>query len=159
MAGRLLLSAVAVAAAAASVAAAAPSPSPRRGPELVIENAERGRTLRVPLHQGEVFSVVYQHSIYDQPVTEDFVVDQRGRIVLEAVTSPSAAVREYFGLTAPGERQAVVRPMREIVFRVAEGTPQRLRAGGVERSFLELGEHGDRLVMRAVLDAPRRARP
>ncbi len=92
---------------------------------------------------------MYQHSIYDQPVTEDFVVDERGRIVLEAVTSPSAAVREYFGITAPGERHVVVRPMREIVFRVAEGTPQRLRAAGVERSFLELGEHGDRLVMRA----------
>ena len=157
MAGRLLLAAVA--AATASIAATAPSASPPRGAKLVIENPERGRTLRVPLRQGEVFSVVYQHSIYDQPVTEDFVVDQRGRIVLEAVTSPSAAVREYFGITSPGERHAVVRPMREIVFRVAEGTPQRLRAGGVERSFLELGEHGDRLVMRVVLDAPRRARP
>jgi hypothetical protein len=139
---------LAAAAAATLVAAAPPSPS-RHAEELVLENAERGHTLRVPLRPGEIFSVVYQHSIYDQPVTEDFVVDDRGRIVLEAVESPSAAVREYFGLTAPGQRHAVVRPMREVVFRVAEGTPQRLRAGGVERSFLELGEHGDRIVMRA----------
>jgi hypothetical protein len=139
---------LAAAAAATLVATAPPSPS-RHAEELVLENAERGHTLRVPLRPGEIFSVVYQHSIYDQPVTEDFVVDDRGRIVLEAVESPSAAVREYFGLTAPGQRHAVVRPMREVVFRVAEGTPQRLRAGGVERSFLELGEHGDRIVMRA----------
>jgi hypothetical protein len=92
---------------------------------------------------------VYQHSIYDQPVTEDFVLDEEGRIVLQAVTSPSAAVREYFGITSAGDRHAMTRTMTEIVFRIATGTPQRLRAGGVERSFLELGDHGDRLVLRA----------
>lgn len=142
----LALAALALAA-AARAAAADPAPA-RPEVDLVIENAERGRTAHVHLRRGEVFSVVSQHSIYDQPVTEDFVVDERGRIVLEAVTSPSAAVREYFGITSPGDRHAVVRPMREIVFRVAAGTPQRLRAGEVERSFLELGRHGDRLVMR-----------
>lgn len=148
-----------LAAAAATLVAAAPSSPSQRAVDLVLENAERGRTLHVSLRPGEVFSVVYQHSIYDQPVTEDFVVDERGRIVLEAVESPSAAVREYFGLTSAGERHAVVRPMSEVVFRVAEGTPQRLRAGGVERSFLELGEHGDRIVMRAVPARSGQARP
>jgi len=69
--------------------------------------------------------------------------------VLQAVTSPSAAVREYFGITSAGERHTLPRTMPEIVFRIAAGTVQRLRAGGVERSFLELGEHGDRLVVRA----------
>jgi hypothetical protein len=134
--------------AAAGLAAAAPARAPR-GSDLVIENAARGKTLRVHLRPGEVFSVVYRHSIYDQPVTEDFVVDARGRIALRAVTSPSAAVREYFGITSAGERHAMTRTMPEIVFRIATGTPQRLRAGGVERSFLEFGEHGDRLVLRA----------
>src|SRR5215813_13009609 len=134
---------------AGALLAAALAAGPRGGGELVIENAERARTLRVQLRPGETFSVVYQHSLYDQPVTEEFVLDDQGRIVLLAVASPSAAVREYFGIIAAGERHAVVRTLGEIVFRVAEGTPQRLRAGGVERSFLELGEHGDRLVMRA----------
>ncbi len=88
--------------------------------------------------------------MYDAPVTEEFAVDERGELVLEAVSSPSAAVREYFGLTAAGERHAVVRVMREIVFRIAAGPPQRLRVGGEERSFLELGDHGDRIVLTAV---------
>ena len=145
--------------ASAVLAAGAPDGASGRGAELVIENAARGRTVRVSLRPGEVFSVVSQHSMYDQPVTEEFVVDQQGRIVLETVESPSAAVREYFGLTGPGARHAVVRAMREVVFRVAAGAPQRLRAGGVERSFLELGEHGDRLVMRAAPIVPGRARP
>lgn len=129
---------------AAAVPAAAEPP-----PEVLleIENTTRGRTTRVAIRAGEPFSITYQHSMYDQPVTEDFMVED-GRIVLQAVESPSAAVREYFGITGPGARHAVRRAMREIVFRVAAGTPQRLRTGGAERSFLELGEHGDRLVMR-----------
>ena len=40
--------------------------------------------------------------------------------------------------------------MEQIVFRVAMGTPQRLVLRGQERSFLELGDRGDRLVMRPV---------
>jgi hypothetical protein len=144
------LALVALLVVAASPASAAPPCTTRRaGRELLLENPERGTVLRVRLRPGEVFSVVYHHSIYDQPVTEDFVLDEEGRIVLQAVTSPSAAVREYFGITSAGERHAMARTMTEIVFRIATGTAQRLRAGGVERSFLELGEHGDRLVLRA----------
>jgi hypothetical protein len=143
------LALVALLVAAAGPNSAAP-PRTARGAkrELLVENPERGTVLRVRLRPGEVFSVVYHHSIYDQPVTEDFVLDEEGRIVLRAVTSPSAAVREYFGITSAGERHAMARTMPEIVFRIATGTAQRLRVGGVERSFLELGEHGDRLVLR-----------
>lgn len=117
---------------------------------LEIENAARGRTWRFPLRGGEVFSVVSRHSMYDQPVTEEFQADGRGRIVLRAVSSPSAAVLEYFGITGAGQRHPMRRTMPEVVFRIAEGAPQRLLLGGAERSFLELGDHGDRLVMRVV---------
>ena len=143
------LALVALLVAAAGLASSA-SPRTARGAlqELLVENPDRGTVLRVWLRPGEVFSVVYHHSIYDQPVTEDFVLDEEGRIVLQAVTSPSAAVREYFGITSAGERHAMARTMPEIVFRIATGTAQRLRVGGVEYSFLELGEHGDRLVLR-----------
>ena len=145
----LTLALVVLLVAADPASAPPPHPVPGGKRELVVENTDRGTVLRIPLRAGEVFSVVYQHSIYDQPVTEDFVVDEEGQIVLRAVMSPSAAVREYFGITSTGERKAMARTMPEIVFRIATGTAQRLRAGGVERSFLELGEHGDRLVMSA----------
>ncbi len=126
-----------------------------RGAVLELVNVERGRRLAVALAPGERFSVVSRHSMYDAPVTETFVVRADGRIQLRDVSSPSAAVREYFGLTAPGEDHAVERVLPEIVFRVAMGEPQRLRAGGTERSFLELGDPGDRIVMRARLPGPR----
>ena len=131
------------------VVAASPAIPGPAGRALLVENSDRGTVLRIRLGPGEVFSVVSQHSMYDQPVTEDFVLDEEGRIVLQAVTSPSAAVLEYFGITSAGDRHAMARTMNEIVFRIATGTPQRLRAGGVERSFLDLGEHGDRLVVHA----------
>jgi hypothetical protein len=149
---RLALLALALSGAAAALAApAAHRPAPRRSP-LVLElaNAARGRAIVIPIAPGEPFSVTYHHSMYEQPVTEEFVVGPEGELVLQAVSSPSAAVREYYGITAAGEVHALVRRMPEIVFRVAAGAPQRLTVGGVERSFLEVGEHGDRLVLRAV---------
>jgi hypothetical protein len=99
---------------------------------LELENAERGRALRAAVREGEPFSVVYHHSMYDAPVTEEFVL-AKGRVVLEAVSSPSAAAREYSGLAAAGERHRVAR----------------LRVRGETVSFLAVGEHGDRLVLRA----------
>ena len=120
----------------------------RQVPAIELENGARGTSVRIALPDTGRFSVVAQHSMYDQPVTEDFAVDSERGIVLTAVSSPSAAVREYFGIYIAGERHPMDRAMREIVFRVAAGTPQRLRVGGVERSFLQLGAHGDRLVMR-----------
>jgi hypothetical protein len=154
---RLLL-ALALAGAAATVAARAPlRAAPRSSPRvLALTNAERGREISVPIAPGEPFFVTYHHSMYEQPVTEEFVVDPEGAIVLRAVSSPSAAVREYFGITAAGERHPVVRVMAEIVFRVAAGTPQRLSVRGVERSFLEVGEHGDRVVLRSKILPERR---
>ena len=118
---------------------------------LQFENAARAQVVRMALPAEETFSVTYHHSIYEQPITEEFVVDADRRIVLIAVSSPSAAVREYFGITSAGTRHRMRRALgEEIVFRVAAGTPQRLTLGGIERSFLEFGSHGDRLVVRAV---------
>ena len=130
--------------AAAGLAAAALRPVA----VLEIANTSRGRTWRLPLAAGETFAVTSRHSIYDQPVTEEFRAGADGRLALRAVESPSAAVREYFGITAPGPRHAVERVLGQVAFRVAMGTPQTLRLGGRERSFLELGDHGDRLVLR-----------
>jgi hypothetical protein len=125
-----------------------------RSPALEVLNLERGRSWRFPLAAGGAFAVTAHHSMYEAPVTEEYAVAGDGRIALLAVESPSAAVREYLGLTGAGERQEVRRQMPEVVFRVAAGRAQRLAAGGAWRSFLEFGDHGDRLVLRAAAAAP-----
>src|SRR5512138_20464 len=101
------------------LALAGPAPAAAAGGAvLVLENARRGTRLEVPLAPGEAFSVVSRHSMYDAPVVETFAVLPDGRIALRAVASPSAAAREYLGITGAGERHAVARVLPEIVFRI-----------------------------------------
>lgn len=132
----------------AAVAIAAGAAAALRPVEVLEIEHARGR-VRLALAPGEPFAVVSHHSMFDAPVVEEFALDERGRIALRAVSSPSAAALEYLGISAGGERHPVERVMPEVVFRVAAGTAQRLVAGGAERSFLEFGDHGDRLVLRA----------
>lgn len=116
---------------------------------LEIENAARGRRWWLALPAGGGFALTSHHSMYDQPYTERFTVAGQ-TIALREVESPSAAVREYLGITGPGERHPAAREMPELVVRVAAGQAQQLRAGAAVRSLLAYGEHGDRLVLRPV---------
>jgi hypothetical protein len=113
---------------------------------LQVENAGAQRSFEVALAGGR-FAITYQHSMYDQPVTEEFEAEPDGTIRLLSVSSPSAAVREYFGLSGAGERHAMDRRFRELVFRIAAGPSQLLHTGSTDRSFLDFGAHGDRLVV------------
>jgi hypothetical protein len=115
------------------------------GSGLDISNGERCRRFELP--DGR-FAITYHHSMYDRPVTEEYAV--AGDILeLRSLHSPSAAVLEYFGITAPGANHAITRPLPEVVMRVAMGEPQVLQLGEVARSLREFGRPGDRIVMRA----------
>ena len=91
--------------------------------------------------------------MYDQPVTEEFAVSD-GMLELRRLESPSAAVLEYFGVTAPGETHTIIRRLPEIVMRVATGKAQVLRIGTTTRSLREFGRPGDRIVMHGAGTAP-----
>lgn len=121
-----------------------------RADGIDIINGERCRRFELP--DGR-FAVTYHHSMYDRPVTEEFVVSG-STLELRRLESPSAAVLEYFGVTAPGGSHAIVRRLPEIVMRVAIGEPQMLRFGDTARSLREFGEAGDRIVVRAAGAAP-----
>ncbi|MBM3390648.1 MAG: hypothetical protein FJY34_01550 [Betaproteobacteria bacterium] len=116
-----------------------------------IDVANGGRCHRLDLPDGR-FAVTYHHSMYDQPVREEFVV-RDGAIELRRLESPSAAVLEYFGVTAPGPTHARSRRLGEIVMRVATGEPQVLQLGATARSLREFGRPGDRIVIRAATGA------
>lgn len=117
---------------------------------LEIENAARKGRWRLALPSGGAFAITSHHSMYEQPYTERFAVDGEGHILLREVSSPSAAVREYLGITGPGERHPASRVLPELVLRVAAGEAQELTIGDRARSLLGYGAHGDRLVLRAV---------
>jgi hypothetical protein len=119
-------------------------------PVTVLEfgNAERGTFVRYHVEKGDAFSITYRHSIYGQPVVEEFTVGQAGELVLTGVRSDSGAVLEYFGFADSRPFHPMNRPMRTIVFRVAMEGAQTLNLGGRRISFLSLGDPGDRITVR-----------
>lgn len=114
---------------------------------LEFANTDKGRVSRLLVGADASFFVTYQHSIYGQPVTEEFLLFPDDSIVLTAVESASGAVLEYFGFADGAERHAMERRLEGVVFRIAAGEPQRITLGSRELSFLEFGERGDRLAM------------
>ena len=115
---------------------------------LEFENAGRGIVARYPVEAGDAFSITYQHSIYRQPVIEEFSVGPGGELVLTGVRSESGAVLEYFGFTDSRPFHVMNRPMRTIVFRVAVEGAQTLSLGDRRVSFSSLGDPGDRITVR-----------
>jgi len=115
---------------------------------LEFENAGRGIVARYPVNPGDAFSITYQHSIYREPVVEEFSVGPGGELVLTGVRSESGAVLEYFGFGDARPFHAMNRPMRTIVFRVAMEGAQTLTLGDRRISFLSLGDPGDRITLR-----------
>ena len=115
---------------------------------LEFENAGRGIVARYPVNTGEAFSITYLHSIYRQPVVEEFSVAPGGDLVLTGVRSESGAVLEYFGFSDSRPFHAMNRTMRTIVFRVAMEGAQTLTLGGRRIPFLGLGDPGDRITLR-----------
>lgn len=115
---------------------------------LEFENAGQGIVARYPVNTGDAFSITYLHSIYRQPVVEEFSVGPGGELVLTGVRSESGAVLEYFGFSDSRPFHAMNRPMRTIVFRVAVEGAQVLTLGDRRISFLALGDPGDRITLR-----------
>ncbi len=115
---------------------------------LRLENVDRGAVVRYAVGPGDRFAVTSIHSIYRQPVTEEFAVGREGEIVLTGVRSASGAVLEYFGFADSRPFHPMNRPMRTIVFRVAAGDAQELSIAGRRVPFLALGDHGDRIAVR-----------
>jgi len=115
---------------------------------LEFENAGRGVVARYAVNTGDSFSITYQHSIYRQPVVEEFSVGPGRELILTGVRSESGAVLEYFGFSDSRPFHAMNRPMRTIVFRVAMEGAQTLTLGGRRISFLGLGDPGDRITLR-----------
>ena len=115
---------------------------------IQFENDDRGTAAWYRVKTGESFSVTYIHSIYRQPVTEEFLVGPGGDLVLTGVRSESGAVLEYFGFSDSRPYHPMNRPMRAIVFRVAVDGAQVLEIHGRRIPFSDLGGPGDRITLR-----------
>jgi hypothetical protein len=113
-----------------------------------LENMDHPRAIRIRVSPSEPFSIFYIHSIYKEPVIEEFQVDKEA-IILKGVRTKSPAVLEYYGF----EDMKEFHPMNErlgavFIIRRGMGEGQGLIAKNRKIYLSEIGEKGDRIRLR-----------
>ncbi len=142
-------------------------------PTLRLEHRTTGRVLALlPVEQGAFLRLSYVHSVYDRPGVEEFVVESGG-LRLVRLTSPSAAVLEYYARPEPivrdGEGYAIhvvacargtacdpPAPLRRLSLLASIEGRRTLTYGGRELPLYQLAAPDGRIVL-TVESAPRMA--
>ena len=111
---------------------------------LYLGNKDRSKSCWIRVSASERFSIVYIHSIYQEPVVEEFQIDQ-GAIILKGVRARHPGILEYYGFEDGNEFHSMDRRVGPLFFRVAMGESQSLLIQNRKISFSEVGERGDRI--------------
>ena len=114
---------------------------------LRLENMDHPRAILIWISPPESFSVFYIHSIYKEPVTEEFQAE-KGAIVLKGVRTKSPAVMEYYGFEDMKEFHPMNQRLGAIYFKWGMGEGQGLIVRDKKIYFNEIGERGDRIQLR-----------
>jgi hypothetical protein len=120
----------------------------KKVPILHIGNMDHPRAIHVWIRPSEPFSIFYIHSIYHEPVIEEFLVEKEA-IVLKGVRTKSPAVMEYYGF----EDMKEFHPMNErlgasFIIKRGIGEGQGLIVRDKKIYLSEIGEKGDRIRLR-----------
>jgi hypothetical protein len=118
---------------------------------LQIENTDRPGGLLIRAGPPAFFSLSFIHSIYLQPVSEEFEVEKGEEILLRGVRTRSPSVAHYYGFEADNrDYYPVDRRMKSFALRLGMSQAQTLSLGERKISLGNLGEKGDRLEFRVV---------
>ncbi len=116
---------------------------------LQLENLDRNKVLHIRVAPSEPFSMFYIHSIYLEPVIEEFRIE-KGAILLEGVRTKSSGVMEYYGFEDTKEFHPVTQRLGAIYFRWGTGEGQGLIVRERKIYLSEIGERGDRIRLRII---------
>ena len=109
---------------------------------------DRRRTIHVRIPPSETFSIFYIHSIYKEPVAEEFQAE-KGAIILKGVRTKSPAVMEYYGFEDTREFHPMSQRLGAVFFiRRGMGEGQGLIVRDRKIYLSEIGEKGDRIQLR-----------
>jgi hypothetical protein len=115
---------------------------------LQLENMDHPRTIRIRISPPEPFSIFYIHSIYQEPVIEEFQVEQEA-IILRGVRTKSPAVMEYYGFEDAKEFHPMNQRLGAVfIIRRGMGEGQGLIVKDRKIYLSEIGEKGDRIRLR-----------
>jgi hypothetical protein len=115
---------------------------------LHIGNMDRLRTIQIRINPSEKFSMFYIHSVYHEPVTEEFQAEKEA-IILRGVRTKSPAVMEYYGFEDIRDFHPMnLRLGAVFVIRRGMGEGQGLIVRGRKIYLSEIGGRGDRIQLR-----------
>jgi hypothetical protein len=115
---------------------------------LRLENMDQPRRILIRITPSEKFSLFYTHSIYHQPVIEEFQVEGNA-IVLKGVRTKSPAVMEYYGFEDTKESHPMNQRLGAVfIIRRGTGEGQGLIVRDRKIYLSEIGERGDRIQVR-----------
>jgi len=115
---------------------------------LHVENMDHQRSVHIRISPSEPFSIFYIHSIYKEPVIEEFQAE-KGEIVLKGVRTKSPAVMEYYGFGDTKEFHPLNQRLGAVfIIRRGMGEGQGLIVGDRKIYLSEIGERGDRIQLR-----------
>jgi len=114
---------------------------------LQLENLDSPKTLVVKINPSERFSMFYIHSIYMEPVMEEFQVE-KDAFILKGVRTKSPAVMEYYGFEDTREVHPMNQVLGALYFRWGTGEGQGLIVRERKIYLSEVGKKGDRIRLR-----------
>ena len=115
---------------------------------LQLENMDRPRAIGVRINPSEKFSMFYIHSIYEDPVEEEFQAEG-DTIVLKGVRTKSPAVMEYYGFENTKEFHPMNLKLGAVfLIKRGMGKGQGVIVGDRKIYLSEIGERGDRIQLR-----------
>lgn len=115
---------------------------------LHLENMTQTRMVRIRISPSEKFSIFYVHSIYHEPVVEEFQVEGDA-ILLKGVRTKSPAVMEYYGFEDMKGFHPMNQRLGAIYFKWGVGEGQGLIVQDKKIYLSEIGKRGDRIQLRA----------
>jgi hypothetical protein len=115
---------------------------------LHIESMDRSRSIHMRISPSETISMFYIHSIYREPVIEEFQAEKEA-IVLKGVRTKSPAVMEYYGFEDMKEFHTMNQRIGAFfIIRRGMGEGQGLIVRDRKIYLSEIGERGDRIRLR-----------
>lgn len=112
-----------------------------------IENMDHPQTICIRISPTEPFSVFYIHSIYKEPVVEEFQAEGDA-VVLKGVRTKSPAVMEYYGFEDMKGFHPMNQRLGAIYFKWGIGEGQGLIVRDRKIYLSQIGERGDRIQLR-----------
>lgn len=114
---------------------------------IQLENLDQPKNITIKINPSERFSMFYIHSIYMEPVMEEFQVE-KDILILKGVRTKSPAVMEYYGFEDSREFHPMNQVLGAIYFKWGTGEGQGLIIRERKIYLSEVGKEGDRIRLR-----------